>query len=191
VPEHRLVSTERCRGNPTEGGAVNPGPLYRTPVYALGGKIFSSCALGIARGALDLMLEDLSSRVGIAHRPVADFPTTQFRIAEAAAEIDAAGVLLERDCVEAMEFARADRQPPLARRMAWRRDDAYAAKLCVSAVERLHALAGARRLSDQDPFQRAWRDVHAAASQIQLNWDAQSINYGRVALGMEPLDPRV
>ncbi|MFM9972409.1 MAG: hypothetical protein ACKVQK_28845 [Burkholderiales bacterium] len=90
-----------------------------------------------------------------------------------------------------MRFARGKEQPPLARRVSWRRNDAYAAKFCVSAVERLHSLSGARRLSDTDPFQRAWRDIHAAASQIQLNWDAQSINFGRAAFGLVPMDPRI
>lgn len=191
VPAHRLVSTERCRGGPTEGSAVNPGPLYRTPVYALGGKIFSICVLGIARGALDLIKEDLATRIGVSQRKISDQATAQSRIAEADAEIEAAAALLERDCFEAMRFARAAEEPPLERRVIWRRNDAYATKLCVSAVERLHALAGARRLADTDPFQRAWRDIHAAASQIQLNWDAQSINFGRVAFGMAPLDPRI
>ena len=191
VPAHRLISSEQCRGGPTEGSAVNPGPLYRTPVYALGGKIFSSCALGIAQGALALITDDLAGRVGISHRKIADQPTAQTRIAEADAEITAAGALLEQDCIETMIFARAGEVPPLVRRMTWRRNDAYAAKLCVGAVERLHTLTGARRLSDRDLFQRAWRDIHAATSQIQLNWDAQSVNFGRVAFGMEPLDPRV
>src|SRR5947207_4352970 len=42
--------------------ALPISPLYRTPVYALGGKIFSSCALGIARGALEETKRNLAER---------------------------------------------------------------------------------------------------------------------------------
>jgi hypothetical protein len=75
-----------------------------------------------------------------------------------------------------MEFAARGETAPTEERVRWRRNDAYAAKLCLQAVERLHALAGARRLAASDPFQRHWRDAHAAAAQISLSWDLQAAN---------------
>lgn len=37
-----------------------------------------------------------------------------------------------------------------------------------------------------EAFQRAWRDAHAAAVHVSLNWDAVSTMYGQHALGLEP-----
>ena len=34
--------------------------------------------------------------------------------------------------------------------------------------------------------QRAWRDAHAAATHVSLNWDAVSTTYGQYVLGLEP-----
>jgi len=36
------------------------------------------------------------------------------------------------------------------------------------------------------PLQRAWRDAHAAASHISLNWDSTGSMYGQFMLGLEP-----
>lgn len=191
VPAHRLVSTEKCRGGPTEGSAVNPGPLYRTPVYALGSKIFSGANLGMARGALELTMADVESRVAVSGLRVAEQSTVQSRIAQADAELEAAWTLLSNDCENAMQIATAGETPDLAVRMRWRRNDAYATKLCLQAVQRLHTLAGARRMTSDNLFQRAFRDLHAGAAQVQVNWDLQSTNFGRVAFGLPPLDSRV
>lgn len=37
----------------------------------------------------------------------------------------------------------------------------------------------------------AWRDVHAAVSQIGLAWDIQATNYGRVTFGLPLMDPKI
>ena len=191
VPGHRLVSTEKCRGGPTEGSGVNPAPLYRTPVYALGSKIFAGANLGMARGALELTLADLESRVAVSGLKVAEQSTVQSRIALADAELAVAWTLLKSDCETAMEIAHAGEVPELVMRVGWRRNDAYATKLCLQAVQRLHTLAGASRMTSDNLFQRAWRDLHAGDAQVQVNWGLQSTNYGRVAFGQPPLDMRI
>jgi alkylation response protein AidB-like acyl-CoA dehydrogenase len=118
-------------------------------------------------------------------------PTVQVRVAEADAEIEAAAALALRDARIAEAYAARAERPPERERVRWRRNDAFAASLCLRAVERLHALAGARRLSSSDPFQRAFRDAHAAAAQITIAWDLQAVNYGRVMFGMRPGDTRI
>ena len=61
--------------------------------------------------------------------------------------------------------------------------------LCVRAVDRLHTLSGMRGMDPDDPVQRAWRDVHAAASQVSIAWDPQATNYGRARFGLPFTDP--
>ncbi len=70
-----------------------------------------------------------------------------------------------------------------------RRDYAYAATLCVRAVERLYTASGASANFESSPLQRFWRDVHAMAVHAGINFDAAGENFGRLELGL-PLNPK-
>jgi 3-hydroxy-9,10-secoandrosta-1,3,5(10)-triene-9,17-dione monooxygenase len=191
VPDHRVLNTQLIGGGPSPGSAVNPGPLYKVPPWSVGTKVFSGPALGIARGALELMVEEMRTRLSVGGVKMAELPTVQVRIAEAAAEIDAAAALLLTDCDEAMKIAATDEKPPLALRARWRLNNAFAGQLCLRAIERLHPLIGARGINQESLFLLAWRDVHAAVSQITMAWDIQAVNAGRIEFGLPSLDPRL
>ena len=191
VPEHRVLDSQRIRGGASPGSAVNTSPLFRVPPWSVGTKVFSGPALGIARGALDLVEEDLRGRTSVGGAKMADIPTAQIRIAEAGAEIDAAEALLLKDCDDAMLLAARGETPSLAQRVRWRRNNGFAGQLCLRAVERLHPLAGARGLNQDSLFQLAARDIHAAVAQITMAWDIQAVNAGRVQLGLPSLDARL
>jgi hypothetical protein len=49
--------------------------------------------------------------------------------------------------------------------------------------DRAETLAVAERGA---PVQRVWRDAHATASHVGLDWDAVSTMYGQHALGLPP-----
>ena len=191
IPERRALFTTAIRGGEKPGSAVNPATLYKLPVFSIGLKHFSSVAIGIARGAIELIEEDMKSRVTVTGVKLSDTQSVYLRIAESAAEVDAAWALLVRDCEEATRIYEADDQPTIERRLAWRRDDAFAGQLAVRAVERLYSLTGGRGLSVDNPFQRAWRDIHATTQQMFMSWDMQGTNYGKVRLGHEFSDPRL
>jgi len=165
--------------------------VFRIPPLAIGSQIFAGPALGIARGAIEHVVEDLSGRKGVLGPRIADLPTAQARVAEADAEADGAAALLARDAEAAMRYAEAGERPPLQVRANWRRNNAFAGQLCVRAVERLYTLMGARGLDQSSLFMRAWRDVHAVSVQITMAWDIQSVNAGRIRFGLPSLDPRL
>ena len=48
VPEHLTLAVSDTKGGPTPGSAVNPGPLFRLPVFALFPYMLSGVPLGIA-----------------------------------------------------------------------------------------------------------------------------------------------
>ena len=110
----------------------------------------------------------------------------QVHVAEAAALADAAEAVMLRDCTEAMRFAEAGKVPPMEDKVRWRRDGAYAARLCSQAVDIIFGAAGGGAIYESNPLQRAFRDIHAANGHFGVNWDANAINYGRVALGLPP-----
>jgi 3-hydroxy-9,10-secoandrosta-1,3,5(10)-triene-9,17-dione monooxygenase len=191
VPRRMMMASEQYRGGVTPGSALNPAPIYKAPIWAIGGKMFVSPLIGIARGALELTMDNLGGRRAVTGADLGAQQSVHLRVAEAEAEIDAALALSLSDSEIVMQYAARGETAPLKERVRWRRSDAYGAKLCLQAVERLHALAGARRLAADDPFQRHWRDAHAAAAQISLAWDVMATNSGRVMFGLPPGDPRV
>ena len=191
VPEHRVLNTQLIGGGPSPGSAVNPGPLYKVPPFSVGTKVFSGVCLGLARGAFDMIVEEMSTRLSVGRVKMAELPTVQVRVAEASAEIDAAEALLLKDCEDAMRIAASGEKPPLLQRARWRLNNAFAGQLCLRAIERLHPLIGARGLGQNSLFLLAWRDIHAAVSQITMAWDIQAVNAGRVQFGLPAQDPRL
>ena len=191
IPEHRTIPSTKLMGGPSPGSKINPGALYRVPPLTLGTKVFASPALGIAKGGLGMIEDDLSSRNTVGNAPMAELPTAQVRISEAGAQIEAAEALLLKDCADAMAIAEAGGVPDIDHRARWRRNNAFAVQLCVRALERLNPLVGARGLKPENDFLRMFRDVHAASLQITVAWDIQAVNAGRIRFGLPSLDPRV
>ena len=191
IPAGLTLRSEACRGEATPGSAVNPGAIYRMPLFSLFGKGIVAPALGIARGALECVVEQMNTRRMQSGARVAGEATAQLRAGEAAAEIEAAYLLLRQDCEEVHARAGAGEVPTLEERHRWRRNDAYAGRLCVQAVDRLMALQGAYGNGYDSPMQRHWRDIHALASHIALAWDAQGANYGRILFGLDSRDSKI
>jgi 3-hydroxy-9,10-secoandrosta-1,3,5(10)-triene-9,17-dione monooxygenase len=192
VPAHRVLDTRLIGGGPSPGSAVNPHALYKIPPWSVGTKVFSGPALGIARGALELIIAEMSARYSVGKVKMSEIPTVQVRVAEALAEIEAADALLLKDCDDAMRFGATGERAPIELRARWRLNNAFAGQLCLRAIERLHPLIGARGINDADSlFLLAWRDIHAAVSQITMAWDIQAVNAGRIMFGLPSLDPRL
>ena len=190
VPHHRVLRLEDVREARTPGREVHDTANYRIPLRSILSFTLVAPILGMAQGALETF-EGLT-RQGLPGRRanrLTEVPGLQIRLAEAAAEVQAARLVMQHDCREI--FARANRQeqPTLDDRARYRRDQAYVTKLCVQAVDRLFAASGGRALFDASPLQRFHRDVHAASNHISLSWDATAIQYGAVRLGLELTDP--
>ena len=108
------------------------------------------------------------------------------RVANSAAEIDAARTLMLRDCREAMEIVQRGQRLSIEQRARNRRDIAYVAYLCTRALDRLFASAGGTNIYLDSEAQRLLRDIHAAGQHIALSWDVAGSTYGRVMFGLPP-----
>jgi 3-hydroxy-9,10-secoandrosta-1,3,5(10)-triene-9,17-dione monooxygenase len=191
VPEHRLLDVMSTREGRTPGAQANPSYLFALPLFAPFAHSLIGPALGAAEGALDQIVESVRAKTTVANVKLAEQPTIQTRVAEAAAEIEAARALLQADRARINDMGRLRLLPDDETRVRYRLNVGYAAKLCVQAVERLLPIVGGRGLELADPFQRAWRDAHAVAQHIALVWDLQALNYGAVRLGGKAGDPRI
>ncbi|MDG2111289.1 MAG: acyl-CoA dehydrogenase family protein [Actinomycetota bacterium] len=192
IPEHRGMLITNTHGGPTPGSEVNPGPLYRLPVFAAFGYIAGAPGLGCAMGALASARESLGTRIGTyGGQQIATLSSVQVKFAEAAAAIDTAEMLYRRRCEEMMAIACAGEVPSQETRAVMRRDSAYGGGLFTDAVDLLVQITGAAGLYKRNPMQRYFRDVHALAQHAAMVWDVCGQNYGQIALGGEPALPMV
>ena len=185
VAEPMTVAVHDLAGGPTPGSTVNPNALYALPVFSLFPYVLSGVALGNAQACLDDYIEVARHRASTYNRTkLGDLQSTQIKIAEASAKIDAARLIMRSTCIDAMADARHGHIPDIAMKTKLRRDGAYAVNLCTEAVSLLFAASGARGLFTTAALQRQFRDAHAINSHLAFNFDAAGTNYGRVALGL-------
>ena len=185
VAEPMTVAVGELSGGPTPGSPDNPNALYALPVFSLFPYVLSGAALGNAQACLDDYIDITRHRASTYNRAkLGDFQSTQIKIAEASAKIDAARLIMRSRCIEAMADARSGRIPDIAAKTRLRRDGAYSVNLCTEAVSLLSSASGARGLFTTGALQRQFRDAHAINSHLAFNFDAAGTNYGRVALGL-------
>jgi resorcinol 4-hydroxylase (FADH2) len=192
VPEHRVLSFADTTSGNTPGAALYAdNPAFSIPMLCNIPSCLASTAVGAAAGALEDYLARTSKRVtrgavAGANNRMAEFPTIQLRVAEAAASIDAARELLLRDLRARAATVRDGRSVSVEDRIVSRRGQAFGVSLALRAIEALNASTGGAGLDLSNPVQRAWRDVNAVGRHISMNWDAVGTMYGQMALGLPP-----
>jgi alkylation response protein AidB-like acyl-CoA dehydrogenase len=186
IPEHRTVLMQELKEGGGPGLAANSAPLYRLPLIALNPFSILAPLLGIAEGALEQSLLGVRGRTMLTNgASAANQQIVQLKIAESAADINAARALIMADCRESMQAVEKRATVSIALRLQLRRNQAYCAKLLVAAVDRLFTVAGGRGIYLDHPMQRAFRDAHAAGAHLGLSWDLAGTMWGQHALGLE------
>ena len=191
IPEHRLLNAMKLTGGQTPGSEINKGYLYQQPMFGTFSFNLIGNVIGLAKGAANVVLESLKARTALSGATVSANQSIKLRVAEALAEISAAQALVERNLQEIILAGKSQQTIDISTRARYRGENGFASKLCVSAVERLLPVLGARGLESENAFQRIWRDINAVSQHIALTWDVQGTIYGSVALGYDCPDPRV
>jgi alkylation response protein AidB-like acyl-CoA dehydrogenase len=184
VPSSRTMSLTDLRPGKGPGSLVNPDPLYRVPFFFYAPLTFAAPMLGAAQGAYAQFRDWTRTRKAPDGSSVAERTSMQVGMARAAADLDAADLLLRRT-THAAEAPESEIPYLLARSI---RDFARASELTVAAIDTLIALSGTAGFAASSATQRAWRDIHFAASHISLNTEANYSHFGRMELGL-PRDP--
>lgn len=184
VPEHRILPYRDLEEATGPGTRVHTSPIYRMPHGGLATSAFACVAVGIAEGFLADYVAMTGKRVSRGAK-VAELTGTQISLAVAEAEIEAAALLYMAPVREARRMLERGEIVPHHYRMRGKRNSTYAARTVLSAVERLFYVAGSRVLFEGNDMQRAYRDLHAAATHAGLVWDVGMGDYGRYLLGLE------
>jgi len=191
VPEHKALCMYDTRGGDRFPGArSNANPAYQVSANPLLGHGIGACAVGNALGALDLTIDAVKQRsTNYTGAKMRDFQAVQLRIGAAASKIDAARLILRNDCIEAQELAARKLVPDTLKKLAMKRNLAFAVNLCTEAVDLLHAMAGANGIYEAYPLERIFRDAHSLAGHISFSFDTQASAWGLAALGGEVNNP--
>ncbi|MBM3504252.1 MAG: acyl-CoA dehydrogenase [Alphaproteobacteria bacterium] len=189
VPDHRALLTGVFNGANPPGGAVHDHYLYRVEFRPFSGSGLLGPIMGAAEAAYEEYVAMTRVKQGAIFKDkVADNPAVQMRVAESAAELAAARALADQTYDLLNARGKAGQSFSDEDRVMVMRDRAFVMKLCLQSAERLVRMMGALGLHDDNPVQRCFRDLHAMAAQIGVNWDVNMAPYGKWALGI-PLAP--
>ena len=181
VPQHRVVLLKMVQDGTAPGLALHKQPFYRLPWYPVFICAFPAAGLGTAIAMLEGFRDYIRSRVdgfsGVA------FQTTSgsaARMAEAAAEIDAARLVFRRDVAALDRAAQENRplHPGESERIMY--DAPFIMDACSRAVVRLFRGSGGKALYENNPLQRHFRDIHAMTQHVAMDLDRAGETYGRL-----------
>jgi 3-hydroxy-9,10-secoandrosta-1,3,5(10)-triene-9,17-dione monooxygenase len=187
VPEGHVVFLSDVRDGNAPGGKLHSHPIYRAPWVTYAPLTFAAPILGAAQGAYEMFREWTKTRyAGRGGTAIAGLPSVQVRLARAAADLDAAELLLRR----VVEVAQSPVTPSLNLRARAMRDCSRASELCVGVIDTLIAMSGTAGFASSHPIQRAWRDIHFAAMHVALNPEQNFAHFGRMEFDL-PRDPHL
>ncbi len=178
VPRARAVSL--ATGVPRE-----PSPLYRFPVFGCLAICIAAVSLGIARRAIEELVELAGGKVPTGSRKrLADRGYVQIQVAQAEAAERSARAFLVATVAETYDEAARDGEISLHRRALLRLAACHAVQSAKQAVDAMYEAGGGTSLYRSSALQRCLRDVHAATQHLMVSSSTLELA-GRVLCGLE------
>jgi alkylation response protein AidB-like acyl-CoA dehydrogenase len=190
VPGHRELGFDEANQGTAPGTAANSAHIYKLPMMGVGSFTTIGPCFGVAQGALDAYLASMKGRMGVlSTEKLAEHAPLQLKVAEAAAEIDAARHLIAADLDEINATGRSGGVLDRMQSVRLKRDVAFAAQLCRRAVDRLAMAMGVPGQKDDHPVRMRARDMNALASHGLMSWESNALPFGRASFGLESGNP--
>jgi alkylation response protein AidB-like acyl-CoA dehydrogenase len=187
VPAHRANDTRLMFSGASPNATIHRSNLYRLSAESMLSMSVASAVLGSAKFALESFLARTRERRTIlTGARKAEHGPTQVRLAEAAAEIEAAELIQAEAFREFEAFTTSASRMTLEdrARIKWRA--AYSAELCRRAVSRMYAASGAHAVYEGSAIQAAFRNVNVGAQHASIDFDSSAEMYARTRLGVAP-----
>lgn len=178
VPAERAVSLVLDR-------PCADGPLFRFPVFGLLALGIAAVATGIARTAIDELVELAGGKTPIgSKRVLAERGVVQMHVAQAEAALESSRAWLRATVAEAWEAARDTGAISVAQRAALRLAATEAVMRSVKAVDLMYEAGGGTAIYRSSPLQRCFRDVHVVTQHAMVAPAIYELT-GRLLLGLE------
>ena len=187
VPAHRTVLLRELLEGTAPGVRVHPDyDIVRAPRGYLVVFGLPAVAYALGRRALAVAAAALSGRLSRGMTRMAESEVVQLRLAEAAASIEVASLVLATRLEQSLAAVESGRAITLEEVLRNRRDLTFGMRQICDAVQSLWELCGSRAVQDADPLQPMLRDVLTIATHQAFSPLATLLPYGRLLLGLPP-----
>lgn len=183
VPDYR--SHKRMDGFLCKHEQTNP--MYSLPWAQLFIRIVSSPAIGAAKHAISLFIENLENSSTDMTKKANDPDITQ-RLAQAQNMIDETEAVLYRNFDQMMDCVTRGDEIPMLDRVRYRYHASLVIEKMSNAVDLVFNVAGGRSVYEGSPIQSIWHDIHIARAHVANNPTGFARNLGGVMMGMETQD---
>ncbi len=185
VPVHRAIDTRILFRGASPLALNHSTNLYRLSAEAMLSVSVSTAVLGSAKFALHQFIERTKERrVVLTGARKAEHGPTQVRLAEAAAEIHSADLLIHDILGEFDRLMTTGETFDSDHRVRAKWQAAYAAELCRRAVARMFSGSGAHAVYTPSALQAAFRNVNVGAQHASIDFDNSAEQYARARLGL-------
>lgn len=185
VPSHRAIDTRILFRGASPHAANHATNLYRLSAEAMLSMVVSTAVLGSAKFASQQFIERTKQRrVILTGGRKAEHGPTQVRLAEAAAEIHCADLLIHDVLAEFDRLMASGETFSNEHRVRAKWQVAYAAELCRRAVARMFSASGAHAVYTPSALQAAFRNINVGAQHASIDFDSSAELYARVRLGL-------
>ena len=162
----------------------DPGALYAFPLFGLLAIGIAAVALGIARAAIEDLIELAGAKTPAASsRTLAKRSAVQAEVARSEASLRAAQALLLAEAEAAWRGAQSGEPISSERRAGLRLAATHATGAAAEVVGAMYHAGGGSSIYDSSPLQRRFRDVHVATQHMMVapaTWELT----GRLLLGL-------
>ena len=166
---------------------VQPGPLYRFPVFALLAVGIASVSLGLAKRAIDELSGLASTKVpGSGRRTLAERSEVTTAVARAHARLGGARAFLLQSVAEVWTAVQAGDDIAVADRAMLRIAAVQTTRDCADVIDSMYDAGGGTSIYDSCVLQRCFRDVHTATQHAMVGHSVLDLA-GRALLGV-PVD---
>jgi indole-3-acetate monooxygenase len=163
--------------------------LYRVPVFTTAACGGAAVCIGIAKGAIDDLVELAQTKTSIrGGGPIATHPTVQAAIAECDIQLRAARAALHHALADVVATAAAGMPPVVTERGRVRSAMTHAARTSRSVTLTMFEHASSSAIYQGHRLERRLRDVLVASQHVMLQpiWFEEA---GRTQLGLDPTLP--
>ena len=178
VPENRAMRMDQAN--------LEPGPLYVIPQSLLFACGFGCVALGVARSAVDCVIElAQEKKPQFARNTLAQDPVIQSKIGEAEGWWRGAKALLYESAREVWSNVCESGRITLDDRLKLRLAGTHAIRESAKVVDVVYNLSGSTAIFESSKIQRKFQDIHVITQQVQGR-EAHYQSVGSFLLGEEP-----
>ena len=166
-----------------------PGLLYRLPCQALLDSAMAAIPLGIARTAIDTLIELAATKQPPrSDQPLAERLTVQAEVGRAEALYRSGRAFLYDSVAEAWAAIQAGCEIGVMHLALLRLARTHAVQAAVQAIDLMYTVAGGSSVYTHNLLERCFRDAHTVTQHVSMNPANYQVS-GRVFLGLRPDRP--